>query len=68
MAAPDPNIPMGQSSPGSPGIGGAIRDAIKAAGQTFGPKKIVQRGQYTDTAADAAAGNQSAQKALGDEF
>lgn len=53
-----PQRPVG-SSAGTPGLAGAINDAIGAAAKTFGPQSIVQRKQ---------AVNQQVGKALGDEF
>lgn len=33
----------GSSSPGSPGISGAIKDAVAAVAKSFAPKAITQR-------------------------
>lgn len=46
----------GQSSPGSPGIVGAIKDAVSAVATTFGPKSITQAPQREQAAEDAATG------------
>lgn len=69
---PDPNVqtgtPMGytnpingqpSSSPGSPGVAGAISDAIAALAQAFAPRAIVQRKQKID---------QGVSQGLGDQF
>lgn len=40
----------GSSSPGSPGIGGAIKDAIGAIAKTFGPASITQIKPRTEKA------------------
>lgn len=40
----------GSSSPGSPGISGAIKDAIQAITKNFAPKSITQRGAKIDQA------------------
>jgi hypothetical protein len=67
MAAPNPNIPIGSSS-GTPGLGGAIGDAVKQAALTFGPKAITQRKAKIDGAvADADDGTPQPVK-LGDQF
>lgn len=50
--------PSGSSSP-SPGLGGAISDAIGAAAKTFGPQSITQRKSKID---------QQTSQALGDQF
>lgn len=49
----------------SPGVIGAIRDAIDAVAKFAGPKAITQRRQKVDQAVDDAAGYE---KPLGDEF
>jgi hypothetical protein len=38
----------------SPGISGAIKDAVDAVAKTFGPKSITQRGAKIDEAVDSA--------------
>lgn len=76
---PDPGIQTGvpsgpyqnpingapSSSPGSPGISGAIRDAIAALAQAVAPKAITQRKAKINTAADTAVGGGGS---LGDQF
>lgn len=54
------------SSPGSPGLSGAISDAVGAAGKTLFPTKVVARPKLINAAADAAAGQTPTK--LGDEF
>lgn len=57
MARPDPNIPRGSSSPGSPGISGAIKDAISAVAHAVAPKSITQRQASIDSSVDSATGD-----------
>lgn len=45
------------SSPGSPGISGAIKDAIAAVAGAVAPKSVTQRKSAVDSAVDAAQGN-----------
>lgn len=47
----------GSSSPGSPGLSGAIKDAIAAVVKATAPKSITQRGSRVD--ADVAANDGS---------
>lgn len=47
----------GQSSPGSPGLSGAIKDAISAVANYVAPKSITQRRAKAD--ADVAANDGS---------
>lgn len=58
------------SSPGSPGISGAILDAVAALAKAFAPKALSQRGQKVDQAVDRASGGPSGTQtgALGDQF
>jgi len=41
----------------SPGVGGAINDAIGALASSFGPKAITQRKSKVDTAVNDALGS-----------
>lgn len=76
---PDPALqtgaPMGHtnpingqpsSSPGSPGVSGAIKDAIAALAQALAPKSITQRKAKVDQA--VAQGSGAAGGSLGDQF
>jgi hypothetical protein len=58
MPAPDNSRPRIQSSP-SPGISGAIKDAIAAVAGAVAPKSITQRKAAIDTAVDSAQGDDS---------
>lgn len=49
--------PVRGSSAPDPGLGGAIKDAIKQAALTFGPKSITQRKSKIDTTVDEDAGD-----------
>lgn len=51
----------GSSSPGSPGVGGAIKDAVAALSGALAPRSIVQRKKKIDSTVDKATG-------LGDEL
>lgn len=57
MARPDPSIPRGSSSPGSPGITGAIKDAISAVASATAPRVVRQRSTDVDSAVDDATGD-----------
>lgn len=52
---PDSTRPRGQSSPGSPGISGAIKDAISAVAGAIAPKSITQRKPKIDQTVDQAS-------------
>ncbi len=54
MGAPDYSRPRGQSSPGSPGVSGAIRDAVSAVAQAVAPRSITRRKQTVDSAVSDA--------------
>jgi len=56
MAAPDTDDDKGPigSSYGSPGLGGAIKDVIKAVALATAPRSIVQRKQKIDKEVDDA--------------
>jgi hypothetical protein len=54
----------GQPKAASPGIGGAISDAIGAAAKAFGPKAITQRKAKLDSQEAEANGD----KPLGESF
>lgn len=54
MAAPDYSRSRGQSSPGSPGISGAIKDAVAAVAEAVAPKSITQRKASMDQSIDDA--------------
>lgn len=54
MPAPDNSRPRGQSSPGSPGISGAIKDAISAVASAVAPKSVTQIKARNDAAEDEA--------------
>lgn len=59
----------GSSSPGSPGISGAIKDAISAIATTFGPKSLTQAKQRTEKAIsqnDGSAGTEDTRIPAGD--
>ena len=43
MARPDTSRPRGQSSPGSPGVSGAIRDAVSAVADAGAPRSVTRR-------------------------
>lgn len=47
----------GQSSPGSPGLSGAIKDAVAAIAKTYGPKSITQRGAKIDQGVESNDGS-----------
>lgn len=53
------------SSPGSPGIGGALMDALAAIFKSGAPKSITQRRGIIDQAVQNAAGAPPAQAAPG---
>lgn len=57
----DQPVVRGSSSPGSPGVSGAIKDAIAAISKAVAPRAIVQRKKKIDSTVDAATG-------LGDEL
>lgn len=76
---PDPSVqtgtPMGytnpvtgqpSSSPGSPGVSGAIKDLIGALAQAFAPKSITQHKAKVDQA--VAQGSGAPGGSLGDQF
>jgi len=52
VARPDDSRPRGQSSPGSPGIAGAIKDAVSAVASAVAPRSIVQRKANIDAGVD----------------
>jgi|GEM_PF-6310041 len=52
-----------QVQSGTPGVGGAISDAVKALQSAFAPRSLTQRGQRTDKAIDEDSGSN-----LGDKF
>lgn len=54
MAAPDYSRPRGQSSPGSPGVSGAIRDAVSAVADAVAPRPIRNRKANVDSSVDDA--------------
>jgi hypothetical protein len=54
-----PPRPRGQSSPGSPGISGAIKDAIAAVAGAVAPKSITQRRPKVEQAVDQSQGDDS---------
>lgn len=54
-------------SPASPGLGGAIGDAVKALAAAFAPKAITQRGQRLNQQIDEND-PAPASGALGDQF
>jgi len=56
-----------QSSPGSPGLGGAIKDAVGALANAFAPRSIVQRPKKIAAEVDAASGSPQTND-LGDQF
>lgn len=43
MARP---VPRGSSSSNSPGISGAIKDAVRAVALTYGPKSVTQAARH----------------------
>lgn len=45
MARPDDSRPRGQSSPGSPGVSGAIKDAVAAIADATAPRSLRNRSQ-----------------------
>lgn len=47
----------GSSSPGSPGLSGAIKDAIAAVVRSTAPKSLTQRGPAVDAAVAASDGS-----------
>jgi len=53
------NPVRGSSSPGSPGVSGAIKDAIGAIAKTFGPASITQQKARNDADESAAEGGPS---------
>lgn len=57
MPAPNSNLPRGQSSPGSPGISGAIKDAVSAVASAFAPKSITQRSAKVDQTVNQSQGD-----------
>lgn len=61
-------VPRGSSSPNSPGLSGAIRDAVAALAQSYGPKAITQRGKRIDQQAEAAQGDAPKNASLGDSL
>jgi hypothetical protein len=52
-----PDRVRGQSSPGSPGISGAIKDAVAAVANAVAPRSITQRKTAVDSAVDSANGD-----------
>lgn len=54
------------SSPATPGVGGAISDAVAALAKAFGPRSITQRGQKVKDAIDRDETGQP--DALGNQF
>ena len=72
-AAPPPGGPYtnpttGQpsSSPGSPGVSGAIKDLIGALAQAFAPRSITQHKAKIDQAVQQGSGGPGG--SLGDQF
>lgn len=61
----NPNNGQPSSSPGSPGVSGAIKDLLGALAQALAPKAITQRHQKVDQAVAQGSG---ASGALGDQF
>ena len=59
-----------QSSPGSPGISGAIKDAIGALSSAFAPRGIVQRPKKVEQGIAEGEGQTSSPQTnqLGDQF
>jgi len=49
-------VPRGSSSPGSPGLKGALKDAIGAIAQAAAPKSITQRRARLQSQEDAVLG------------
>ena len=66
----DQPVPRGSSSPGSPGVSGAIKDAIGALAGALAPKSITQRKPKINQAVeDAQQSSQSPQTTdLGNQF
>ncbi len=58
MSRPDDSRPRGQSSPGSPGISGAIKDAVNAVASAVTPP--VLRSNYQSQRVDAGTDSDSA--------
>jgi hypothetical protein len=54
MAAP--RIPRGSSSPGSPGVSGAIKDAVSAVADAAAPRSLTRRRANLDAAEDSING------------
>lgn len=54
---PDSSRPRGSSSPGTPGIAGAIKDAIGAVAGAIAPKSVTQRKASVDNTVDQATGD-----------
>lgn len=62
----DPSTGKLQIASGSPGLGGAISDAIKALASAFAPKAITQRPTQIEQTVNDATGAQS--QPLGQQF
>lgn len=68
MMADSPKPPLKvQSSPGSPSVSGAIKDAIGALANAFAPRSVVQRPKKIASEVDAASGSPQTND-LGDQF
>lgn len=52
-----PDSPKRSSSPASPGISGAIKDAISAVAGAVAPKSITQRKSAIDNSVSSAEGD-----------
>lgn len=52
---------VNSSSPASPGLSGAIKDAVGAIADAVAPRSITQRKAKVDTAVDAQTGQHSDQ-------
>jgi len=55
-----------QVKSGSPGVGGAISDAVSALQKAFAPKSLTQRGQKLDQQIDEESGAPAS--SLGNQF
>ena len=65
----DQNPPLVvHSSPGSPGVSGAIKDAVDAVSRALAPKGITQRGLKVKQAIDADSGGSPQPAPLGESF
>jgi len=66
---PGDTLPRGQSSPGSPGLSGAIKDAVGAIAKYVAPRSVRQptQGKDEDRAIDAESSGDAPTRLPGHE-